>query len=143
VTRRPTDQARQKGLPYYPMQVLNGYLRANPSVHAPTTGLDTSPVEFRRYVNASGAQDVQISNGLWRRTGRGLMPPIGDMVGFMYAAVPRIPGQMRDNYGGSHKHGIGPSEYQRLWQATAGSQPQNSGGSRQLLGDYIQNPGTS
>lgn len=124
------------------MAAVNGYLTADPRVHAPTTGLDRSPVEFRRFVNASGAQDVQIWNGLQRRMGYGLMGPL-EYVNYLYAAVPSIPGQQRDNYGGFINHGIGPSQYARVWQATAGSQPQDAGGTRQMLGDYLHNPGTS
>jgi hypothetical protein len=135
------DQAHDLDTPpYYPMGVLNGYLTAAPNIHAPTTTQDHSPVEFRRYVNASGAQDVQIWNGLQRRTGSGLRIPF---ISYLYASVPQIPGQMRDNYGGFHKHGIDPGSYNRAWQNGPGSQSQTAGGVRQMSGDYLQNPGTS
>ena len=139
--RKPLDQAHStESPPYYPMAILNGYLTANPRIHAPDTTTDHSPVEFRRFVNASGAQDVQIWNGKQRRTGSGLRVPF---VSYLYASVPQIPGQQRDNYGGFHKHGMGPQQYNRVWQAGPGSQPQDSGGVRQMMGDYLQNPGTS
>lgn len=133
------SQAHSKNAPaYYPMGVLNGYLREG--VRKPPPDFDSSPIEFRRFVNASGAQDVQIMNGLWRRIGSGLRIPF---VSYQYATVPIIPGQMRDDYGGKHKHGIGPLEYQNLVRNGPGSQPQNPGGVRQMLGDQLFNPGTS
>lgn len=137
--RVPVDQAHADGGPVYPMVVLNGYLTRSPNRSAPSTDIDHSPIEFRRYVNASGAQDVQLWNGLQRRIGSGLRLPVS----YLYASVPQIPGQMRDNYGGMHKHGIGPLEYQNIWRQGPGSQPQAPGGVRQIMGDYIQNPMTS
>jgi hypothetical protein len=137
--RKPLDQRHAGNTPYYPMTVLNGYLTASPNVHAPTTTLDTSPIQFRRFVNASGKQDVQISNGLNRRNGMGQMG-IPGFPGYLYAAVPIIPGQMRDNRGGFLKKGLSPSQYQRLWQQGPGSQPQNSGGVGQMLGQALANP---
>lgn len=126
--------------PYSPMQVYNGYLTSAANRHAPTTDKDNSPIEFRNYVNASGAQDVQINNGLQRRIASGLRLPY---VSFLYASVPIVPGQQRDNYGGFHKHGIGPLEFQNIWNQGPGSQPQAPGGTRQMAGIYLHNPGTS
>lgn len=123
-----------------PFGVLNGYLTRAPNRANPSTDKDHSPIEFRRYVNASGFSDVQLNNGLNRRIGSGLRVPF---VSYLYAAVPQIPGQRRDNWGGYHKHGIGPIQYQNTWQAGPGSQPQDQGGTRQMLGDYFYNPGTS
>ena len=132
-------QAHSKDAPaYYPVGLLNGYLREG--VRKPPPDLDTSPIEFRRFVNASGAQDVQLNNGLNRRIGSGLRVPF---VSYLYAIVPSIPGQMRDDYGGKHKHGIGPLEYQNLVKNGPGSQPTNPGGVRQMMGNQFFNPGTS
>lgn len=138
------EQAHAKGSPSsVPMGILNGYLTANPSIHAPTTGLDGSPVEFRRYVNASGFSDVQLWNGLQRRTAQGVILPI-DAMAYDYAAVPSIPGQQRDNYGGHVPHGVGIEQYQYYVQQTTGNQSQATGGGpRKISGTYLYNPGTS
>lgn len=123
--------------------LINGYLTADPRRHAPTTDLDHSVRDFRRYVNV-GARDVQLNNGLSRRIGQGLMKPLAFTGGdYLTAAVPRIPGQQRDNYGGFHKHGMGPLEYASAFQAGPGSQPVHPGGVRQIASDAVINPGTS
>lgn len=135
------DQAHSSEAPaYYPVGTLNGYLTRARNRANPTTDIDHSPIEFRRFVNASGAQDVQLNNGLFRRRASGLRIPF---VSYQYAATPQIPGQMRDDYGGKHKHGIGPIEFSKVWQSGPGSQPQDAGGVRQMMGDYLYNPMTS
>ena len=136
------QQAHASGGPQFPMQVLNGYLTRARNRANPTTDVDHTPREFRRYVDASGAQSVQINNGLSRRIGQGLRMPIA-YVGQWYAAVPIIPGQRRDDYSGKHKKGMDPLSYQSLWNAGPGSQPMHPGGVRQIGGDQLQNPGTS
>ena len=126
--------------PYYPMEVMNGFLTAKPDRHAPTTDVDLSPREFRRFVEASGAQNIQISNALFRHTGMGRRIKF---VNYLYAAGSVIPGQQRDNYSGYVKNGIGPFDWQKIYQQGPGSQPQTPGGVRQIAGDSIFNPGTS
>lgn len=134
-------QSESKNAPsHQPFAVLNGYLTRSRNRANPSTDIDHSPIEFRHYVNASGFHDVQLNNGLNRRIGTGLRVPF---VNYLYAAVPQIPGQRRDNWGGQHKHGIGPIQYQNVWQQGPGSQPQDQGGTRQMMGDYMFNPGTS
>jgi hypothetical protein len=126
--------------PIYPMQVYNGLVGRKGNRQAPENDVDHTPREFRRVVNASGAQDIQIYNGLQRYTGFGFRIP---MVDFLYGAVAIIPGQMRDDYAGKVKTGPGPLEYQTMVQNTAGAQPQNPGGVRQIAGNQLYNPGTS
>lgn len=135
-----SNQAHIKGSAYYPMQVYNGYLTRKQDRLSPETDVDHSGREFRRFVNASGAQDVQIYNGLGRRTAMGFRIP---WVTYLYAANVRIPGQMRDDYGGKVNVGPGPLEFQQIYQQSAGSQPQAPGGNRQISGQYLANPGTS
>lgn len=127
---------------YFPVRILNGFLRSVPNRHAPTTDRDYSPREFRRYVDASGAQQVMLNNGMRNRIATGLRVPF---VSYLYAAEPRIPGQMRDDYGGKHKRGIGPLQYRNAFREGPGSQPMDPGGtqSRQMMGDYLYNPMTS
>lgn len=135
-----TQAHDRKSPPFYPTGVLNGYLTAAPNRHAPTTDKDHAPREFLRYANGSGISDVQLWNGLRKRVASGRRVPF---VTFLYAANARIPGQMRDDYGGKHKHGIGPLEYQNIWRNGPGSQPADPGGTRQFYGDFLMNPGTS
>lgn len=122
------------------MRVYNGTLTAATNRAAPSTDVDHSGREFRRFVNASGAQDMQIYNGLQRFTAFGRRIP---WVTYLYVVEPRIPGQRRDNYGGFVNKGPGPLEFQQLYQQTAGSQPQAPGGVGQIMGDSLYNPGTS
>lgn len=126
--------------PFYPMQLNNGLVTSAPNRQAPSSDRDHTPREFERFVNASGAHDVQLFNGLQRYNGMGFRMPFVD---YLYAAYAVIPGQMRDNYGGNVKAGIGPLEYQNLFRQTAGSQPQAPGGVRQFAADMLYNPGTS
>lgn len=135
-------QAHAGNTAVFPMVVLNGYLTSAPNRANPSTDIDHAPREFRRFVNASGAQDVQISNGLWRKTGFGRRKAI-DYVTWIYAASPRIPGQQRDDFGGKHKRGIDPLSYRQLFEEGPGSQPVNPGGPGKIAGDMIWNPGTS
>lgn len=136
------EQAHAGHGPDFPMQILNGYLTRARNRSAPSTDIDHAPREFRRVVDASGFQSVQLNNGLFRRTGQGLRAPIA-FVNYLYASTPIIPGQRRDDYGGKHKKGMDPLSYQSLWNAGPGSQPMHPGGVRQISGDSLYNPGTS
>ena len=128
--------------PYYPMKIDNGYLTATPNRHAPTTDKDSTPREYRRVVDASGFQHVQAINGLHRRIGQGLRGPL-NFVSYLYAAMPIIPGQTRDNYGGfHHPRGIDPQSYAQLWADGPGSQPVNPGGPGRIAASHFVNPGT-
>lgn len=133
-------QSESKDAPsHQPFGVLNGFLTRAANRRNPSSDKDHAPHEFQRNVNASGFADVQLLNGLQRRMASGLRVPF---VNYLYASVPQIPGQRRDNWGGQHAHGIGPIQYQNVWNAGPGSQPQDQGGTRQMMGDYFYNPGT-
>jgi hypothetical protein len=132
----------ERGSPYYPMAVQNGYLTAKPDRSAPQTDVDHAPREYRNVVDASGYKHVQLNNGLFRRIGSGLRGPLA-FVTYLYAAMPVIPGQMRDNFGGyQHPRGIDPQSYAQLWADGPGSQPVNPGGPGKIAADYFVNPGT-
>jgi len=117
---------------------LNGYLTRASNRANPTTDKDHSPRLFPQYNGTGGQFDVQLNNGLRRRIGTGLRLPVS----YLYAAVPRVPGQQRDNQGGFHKHGIDPLSYQTLFDNGPGAQPANPGGPRKIAGDTFYNPGT-
>jgi hypothetical protein len=136
------QQAHSGGNAQFPMAVLNGYLTRSRNRSAPSTDIDHTPREFRRYVDASGAQSVQINNGLRRRIGQGTFAPLIYAINLQRASTPVIPGQRRDDYSGKHKKGMDPLSYQSVWNAGPGSQPMHPGGVRQIAGE-LQNPGTS
>lgn len=137
------QQAHDGGTNQFPMQSLNGYVTRSRNRRAPENDIDHTPREFRRFVDASGIQSVQISNGLYRRIGQGLKLPLIYAATMTFGMHPVIPGQRRDDYGGKHKKGIDPLSYQSMWDSGPGSQPMHPGGVRQIAGDSIMNPGTS
>ena len=140
------DSLRYKGTPYYPMQVLNGLVQRKLDRQAPSSDFDETPIYFRRYINASGLQDVQIQNMLRNRIATGwrfAYPGAG------WFAVPQmnIPGQTRGNYQGKMNPASwnmrGPTSYtlQTMQQAPA-AQSQNPGGVGMVNATHIQNPMT-
>lgn len=141
--RLGNDQAHAGNTAQYPMRIMNGYLIAARSRHAPTTDIDLTPREFRRYVNVAQA-DVQLDNRLHRRIAQGRRK-IFDVIGvdYLYASGAYQPGQMRDDISGKHKKGIDPLSYQTLWQAGPGSQPIHPGGPGKIAAASFYNPGTS
>ena len=145
MTRQPTTlapvtyDAHYKGTAIYPMMSYDGLVTRAPNRRAPETDLDHRPREFRRFVDNS-AHPVQLNNGLRYSAAMGKRIP---WVSFTYASTPIIPGQRRDNYGGFVNHGIGPLEYENIFEAGPGSQPANPGGVRQIAGSGLYNPGTS
>jgi hypothetical protein len=141
-----SDQARGRGSPYYPMQVLNGLVQRKLDRQAPSSDYDETPVYFRRYVNASGVQDVQIQNMLRNRIATGwrfAYPGAG------WFAVPQmlIPGQTHGNY----MRGMSPPAwnmrgptsytYETVLQTPAG-QSQNPGGVGMVNATHFVNPMT-
>ena len=88
----------------YAMQSYNNSLVRKPNRQAPTTDVDRLPHQFRRYVNASGVQDVQLANGLRNGVLSGLrIPYLGS--GWFALSAPRIPGQTRGDVSGFHARG--------------------------------------
>jgi hypothetical protein len=93
---------------------------------------DNTPINFRRYVNASGVQDVQIRNPVADTSRKRIV--LYTAAGYLWAVAPRIPGQTRDNFGGFHARGIDPQSYAAMWNAGPGSQPINPGGPGRIAG---------
>lgn len=134
------DQVRAAHTPYYPMEVLNGLVVPKPNRQAPSSDYDETGRLFRRYVNASGAQDVQIYNGLRNRIASGWrhIPHSG----FLNVIMPQIPGQTRGNYGGFHKRGPSPYNIEDLFLNGPGAQPSHPGGPGKIAGSTYVNPMT-
>ena len=124
-----------------PMQSYNNSMASKPNRQAPSTDVDRLPHQLRRVVNASGAQDVQIINGMQskilsgRRWGyRG--------AGWFALSAPIIPGQTRGDVAGFHKRGPSPLNYDAMWNAGPGSQPDNPGGPGRIAAPQFFNPMT-
>jgi hypothetical protein len=124
-----------------PMQVYNGGIYRKRNRQAPDSDVDGLPHQLRRSVNASGAQDVQLINGLQNGIAAGLrIPYFGS--GYLFMAAPRIPGQTRGDVAGFHARGPSPLNYQQLWQQGPGSQPDNPGGPGRIAAPRFVNPMT-
>lgn len=123
----------------YVMQSYNGGLVRKMNRLPPSSDADILPHQFRRYVNASGRQDVQLANGMRNGILTGLrIPYLG--AGWLFPVVPRIPGQTRGDVAGFHKRGPSPLNYDSMWQAGPGSQPSNPGGPGRIAGPTFVNP---
>jgi hypothetical protein len=107
----------------------------------PTSDVDRLPHQFRRFVNGSGVQDVQLANGLRNGVAAGWRIPYAG-TGYLFGVVPRIPGQTRGDVAGFHKRGPSPLNYDQFWQQGPGSQPANPGGPGQIAGPKFINPMT-
>src|SRR5215469_7447588 len=59
----------------YRMQSYNNSLVRKMNRLPPSTDVDRLPHQFRRYVNASGVQDMQLANGLRNGVANGLRIP--------------------------------------------------------------------
>lgn len=127
----------------YPMQSLNGLVIAKPNRRNPTSDFDLTPRQFRRFVGASGAQEVQIGNGMRSRTLTGIiMNYPGE--GFLNVIQPQMPGYRKtgQNAGGFHKRGPDPLSIFAMYQNGPGSQPANPGGPGRIIGQNFSNPMT-
>jgi hypothetical protein len=123
----------------YQMQSYNGGLVSKRNRQAPSSDADILPHQFRRHVNASGAQDVQLINGLQNGIMTGLrLPYLG--AGWLFAAAPRIPGQTRGDAAGFHTRGPSPLNYDQMWQNGPGAQPSNPGGPGRIAAPQFINP---
>lgn len=123
----------------YAMQSYNGSLVSKRNRQAPSSDVDTLPHQFRRVVNASGAQDVQLVNGMQNGILTGLRLPYAG-AGYLYAVVPRIPGQTRGDAAGFHTRGPSPLNYDQMWQNGPGAQPPNPGGPGRIAAPQFINP---
>jgi hypothetical protein len=125
----------------FPMQSYNNAEGYKANRRAPGCDTDLLPHQFRQYVNASGALDVQIGNGLRNGVANGLrIPYLG--TGWLFTVEPRIPGQQRGDVAGFHARGPSPLNYQNMWQAGPGSQPSNPGGPGKIAAVQFVNPMT-
>lgn len=134
-------QARVGHTPYYPMMNYRGLSSIPNPARLNGEDIDNTPRQFRRNVNASGLQDVQISNGLRWGVGRGNRNIPGLTTNaYLLTIAPIIPGQQRGDAGGFHKRGPSPYNIQNWFQAGPGSQPQNPGGPATVAGNQLYNP---
>lgn len=134
------NQARIKGTPFYPMELLNGLVVSKTDRQAPSSDFDMTPRQFRRYIG-NGTQDVQLNCGTQRRLRSGLRFGYRG-AGYLFTVEPRIPGQTRGNYGGFHKRGPDPLSMQNLFANGPGAQPANPGGPGKIAAPAYQNPMT-
>jgi len=134
------EQAHSHGTPFYPMQNYRGLSAIPNRARLNGEDIDLTPAQFRRNVNASGLQDVQIGNGLRWGVGRGQRIFPGIPVGYLYAAAPVIPGQQRGDAAGFHKRGPSPLNMQAIFANGPGAQPDNPGGPGKVAGNLIYNP---
>jgi hypothetical protein len=124
-----------------PMRVYNGLIYRKINRQAPDSDVDGLPHQVRRVVNASGAQDVQLINGLQNGIAAGHRTPYFG-AGYLFMAAPRIPGQTRGDVAGFHRRGPSPLNYQNMWQQGPGSQPDNPGGPGRIAAPTFVNPMT-
>ena len=123
-----------------PMRIYNGGLVAKRNRQAPTSDADILPHQCRRYMgDVSGKSNVQLNNGLQRGIASGLRINYAG-AGYLYTAVPRIPGQTRGDVAGFHRRGPSPLNWEKMWQAGPGSQPDNPGGPGKIAGPVFVNP---
>src|ERR1700722_17802518 len=102
------SQARTPGTPYYPMESYRGLSAIPNPARNNGEDIDNTPRQFRRVVNASGSQDLQIHNGLRWGVGRGNRVIPSQLASFFWAQnsqIPVIPGQTRGDVSGFHKRG--------------------------------------
>lgn len=124
-----------------PMQPYNGGLIPKRNRQAPSCDYDALPHQVRNFVNASGAQDVQLHNGLANGVAAGFRIPYRG-AGWLFMAAPIIPGQTRGDVSGFHVRGPSPLNYQMMWELGPGSQPANPGGPGRIAAPRFVNPMT-
>jgi len=117
----------------YPMGLLNGQVVGSwqqqrfAQYPPPNRDYDFTQRQFRRYVNASGGQDVQLPSGLDSRRFQGIRFPYRGS-GWLFMSAPVIPGQTRGNYAGFYPRQPSVPQLQTIVQETAGTQPVNPAG---------------
>jgi hypothetical protein len=121
----------------YPMMNYRGLSAIPNPARNNGEDIDLTPRQFRRNVNASGLQDVQINNGLFRGIARGGRMRLID---YLYGSLVVIPGQTRGDAGGFHVRGPSSYNIQNMIDSTAGAQPENPGGPGMIAGTHLINP---
>jgi hypothetical protein len=100
---------------------------------------DRTPYTLRRYQgDVSGVSNVQLRQP---HPPGGKIAVLGLVQGYLWASVPRIPGQTRGDFGGFHMRGVDPLNYSRMWNSGPGSQPRNPGGPAKIAGKQYMQPG--
>jgi hypothetical protein len=101
---------------------------------------DNTPTLQRRYDSGavSGIANVQLINPVATTSRKRIV--LYDAAGYLWAVVPRIPGQTRDNFGGFHMRGIDPQSYAAMVARGPGSNPVNPGGPGKIAGRSYVNP---
>jgi hypothetical protein len=120
------------------MRVANGSEVSKRNRQAPTSDVDQSTWLARRYTNM-GVTDVQLNNGLRYGVANGKRRPYRG-TGYLYAVMPIIPGQTRDNVAGFHRHGVSPYTMADVWQQGPGAQPEHPGGPGKIAAPTFINP---
>lgn len=128
-----------------PMESYNGRVFANPHMYTPNRDqeYDNTPIIFNRIGTRWG--DLQLKNGLANGVASGrIWGYRGE--GWLDNVVPVIPGQTRQIGGGNPANfvarGGAPSQYQQMYDQTAGSQPMYPGGPGYTVGTSLYNPGS-
>ena len=124
-----------------PMQGYHIGIQRKWNRQAPDSDADHLPHQVRNFVNASGAQDVQLINGLQNGIAAGWRIPYHG-AGWLFMAAPRIPGQQRGDVAGFHRRGPSPLNIQQMWERGPGSQPDNPGGPGRIAAPRFVNPMT-
>lgn len=122
----------------YPMQSYNNCERRKANRQPSQSDEDLSPWPIRRYTNM-GVTDVQLNNGLGYKVASGKRTPYQG-TGFMYAVMPIIPGQTRDNVAGFHRKGPSPYNVLDVYTAGPGAQPEHPGGPGKIAAPTFINP---
>jgi hypothetical protein len=124
--------------PFYPMIVLTG--RSSIPMAARNNGndIDNTPRQWRRYVDPSCANQLQLNNGMRWGVLSGKKKMFSNTL--WLGIAPRIPGQSRGDAAGFHKRGPSPYQVQSQFMAGPGSQPEAPGGPGTLAGMQLYNP---
>lgn len=125
----------------YGMIVYNNRVIPNPARNN-GSDLDLTPIQFRRYVAATGTHDIQLLNGVGQISQKRIDSIPGRKVGYLYAVSQIIPTTSWKDAAGFHKRGPAPLNVQNLWEAGPGSQPANPGGPGKIAAPAFVNPMT-
>ena len=122
----------------YPMQSYNHCETWKGNRRPSQSDVDMSPYPIRRFTNM-GVTDVQLNNGLAYKRLSGKRTPYQG-TGYLYAIMPIIPGQTRDNVSGYHRRGPSPYNVQDIYTAGPGAQPEHPGGPGKIAAQTFINP---
>ena len=135
------DQGVHDSVPHVPMENYWGKQFAAPGNSQYSRSFnDYTPTLQRRNDSGqvSGVANVQLINPVATTSRKRIV--LYTAAGYLWAVVPRIPGQTRDNFAGFHMRGIDPQSYAALIAAGPGSNPVNPGGPGKIAGRSYVNP---